>query len=334
MAINNTGTLLAYAQTNTSSACFQYRWELRLDNTTQQSATYRIYTYLRWVSGSGGTPGLVKKDSCTVRNPDTGASEDCIGLGYTPNTFKAGITTLARMRHDWHITYVIDGKTETKYFRTEETWLPDDNAEVGTYNTGHLHMEKNVWYQWGPPKTGTWYNNGGKHTVQVTMHCEEFGYPWNCPSTDNVAAAKKTITMPQYAITPGIPIVSLTGTWYNHKVACTAVSNAKDYKLQVSVNGAAYTDVTSYGASREYTHANKFIYPPGTLLTYRAAVRSSTNNVKVSSNTVSIRVGGGVKIKVNGTWKPGIVYIKVNGVWKRADYIATKQNNAWKISEY
>lgn len=344
MALNSTGILLAYAQTNTSSDCFQYRWELRVANKTEAKTAYYIYTYLRWVSGSGGTPGHITNanvEYCPVTNPYSQASEDC--RKYNPNTYAPGAVTLARMRHNWHIKYVIDGKTETKYFRTKDTWLPDDNAMPGVYNTGHLHMFKNEWYQWGPPKTGVWYNNGDTHTVQVTMHMEEFGYPWDCPSVSNVAAAKKVITMPQYAAKlNNTPEITLQGLWYNYTIGCSTVTasdnKAVAYKIQVSVNGGKSwidcTDWTTLQPNRAltYTPTDYYSYPPGTVLTYRAAARSSTGSILVSKTYKSIVVGGGVKIKVDSVWKTGTVYIKINGVWKRAKYIATKHNGAWKIS--
>ena len=344
MALNNTGILLAYAQTGTSSSCFQYRWELRVANKTAASTAYYIYTYLRWVSGNGGTPSHITKhnvDYCPVTNPHSQESEDC--RKYHPNTYAEGAVTLARMRHRWHITYVIDGKTDTKYFRTEDTWLPDDNAKIGVYNTGHLHMFKNEWYQWGPPKTGVWKNDGSRHTVQVTMHMEEFGYPWDCPSKADTAAAKKVITMPQYAVKlNNTPEITLRGPWYSHAIGCSVVTasdnKAVDYKIQVSVNGGkSWIDCTAWttlppNKSLAYTPTDYFRYAPGTVLTYRAAARSSTGSIRVSQTYKSIVVGGGVKIKVDGVWKLGTVYIKVNGVWKRAEYVATKQNGAWKIS--
>jgi hypothetical protein len=313
---------------------FEFRWEFRVASKTTKTTTYYIYTYLRWIGGNPGTSWLIKKGSCPVVNPNTGKSESCVNSN--PTTYLSGVETLARMRHAWHIVYTIDGKKETKNFNTAATWLPDDNAKKGVVHTGHLHMKKNEWYQWGPPKTGTWANDGKKHTVRVTMHMDEFGYPWNCPKAGNEASAQLTITMPTYAITPGKPTAVVSGSWYDHRVTWAAVTNAKDYKIQRKVGTGAWADIPNVGwsTSRTYTPKDHFEFEPGTSISYRVKARSSTNTETTGAATPAFNIGGGVKIKVNGVWKSGTVYIKVNGVWRRADYIATKQNDSWKISDF
>lgn len=330
MALNNKYHLLAYKETATSSDYFKFRWELRLANTDEEETKYYIYTYLKWVSGSGGTPSHVKKGSCPVKNPSTGASENCVNLN--PTTYIAGVTTLARMRHDWTITYTVDKIKSTKTFDEYETRLPDDRAKEGTINSGHLHMKKDEWYQWGPPKTGTWKNDGSTHTIKVAMHCNEFGYPWDCPSSG--VSSQKTITMPQYRITPSKPRATIKGKWYNYTVTWAAVANASKYKLQRRINDHEWKDVTGYDTKRTYTPSDYFAYSPGSKVYYRVIARSSTGDTAIGDASSAIRIEGGVKIKVNGEWKSGIVYIRVNGVWRKAHYVATKQKDSWKISAY
>ena len=331
MALNDTYHLLAYNVKATSSEFFEFRWELRLANTTKKETKYYIYTYLRWIKGTGGTSSYVKKGSCPVKNPNTGASESCVNMN--PTTYVSGVTTLARMRHDWTITYTIDkAKPITKTFDEYETWLPDDRAKKGTVNSGHLHMKKNEWYQWGPPKTGTWKNDGSSHTIKVSMHCKEFGYPWDCPKKG--VSSQKTITMPQYKITPSKPKATIKGKWYNYTVAWAAVANASKYKLQRRINDGSWKDVTSYDTKRTYAPSDYFAYVPGTKVYYRVIAKSSTGDTATGDASPAIRIAGGVKIKVNGVWKSGTVYIRVSGVWRKAHYVETKQNNSWKISAY
>jgi hypothetical protein len=326
---------LAGKEMSTSSDYFKYKWEIYLASKTTKETVYYIYTFLKWVGGSGGTPSYVTKNTCPVRNPNSGESENCIN--FNPTTYISGTETLARMRHDWHITYVLDGKSNTVYFDTFDTWLPDDNAKKGVVNTGHLHMKKNVWYQWGPPRTGKWANNGKTHTVKVTMHMDEFGYPWNCPSADAPAStAQKTITMPQYAITPGKSKVTVNGPWYNYNVTWTTAQNAKEYLLRCRINGGDWTNVHKAWQTNtfKFTPSTCFRYVPGTTIEYCVLTRSSTGNIVASDFTPKFVVGGGVKIKVAGSWRSGTVYIKVNGKWVKANYVATKQSGAWKISKY
>ena len=343
MALNNTYTLLAYKEIASSLPnMFEFRWEFRVASKTTKTTTYYIYTYLRWIGGTGGTKNYIKKGSCPVVNPNTGKSENCVNK--SPTTYLSGVETLARMRHAWKICYTIDGVLSTAWYNTYSTSLPDDNAKLGVEHTGHLHMKKNEWYQWGPPKTGTWANDGKKHTVRVTMHdVEGFNYPKNCPAAGNEASAQLTITMPQYAITPAKPIATVSGPWYNHSVSWGSVTNAQDYGIQrrVNVNGkwsewewVPEPEWADWVNKRTYTPSNPFAYAPGTLVSYRVTARSSTNTRTTGDATPAFNIGGGVKIKVNGVWKSGTVYIKVNGVWRRADYIATKQNDSWKISDY
>lgn len=322
MGLNTTYTLLAYKEIASSlSQTFMFRWELRLASKTTQTTKYYIYTYLKWIGGNPGTPSLIAEGRC----PATGSA--CVNNN--PTTFLEDVETLARMQHNWHICYTIDGALETKYLV-----LPDNNAKAGVVQTGHLHMKKNEWYQWGPPKTGTWANDGKKHTVRVTMHMDEFGYPWNCPKAGSEASAQLTVTMPQYAITPGKPKAVVSGAWYEHRVTWAAVTNAKDYRVQRKVGNGSWTNVTGWITSRSYTPSNHFEFEPGTSISYRVVARSSTGTTATGAATPAFNIGGGVKIKVNGVWKSGTVYIKVNGVWRRADYIATKQNDSWKISAY
>lgn len=337
MALNNTYTLLAYKEIASSLPdMFEFRWEFRVASKTTKTTTYYIYTYLRWIGRTGGTKNLIATNRCPVVNPNTGKSENCVNK--SPTTYLSGVETLARMRHAWHIVYTIDGKKETKNFNTASTWLPDDNAKNGVSHTGHLHMKKNEWYQWGPPKTGTWANDGKKHTVRVTMHMDEFGYPWNCPKAGNESSAQLTITMPTYAIAPGKPKAIVIGSWYDHRVTWSAVTNAKDYGVQrkVGANGTWewVPELADWITSRSYTPSNHFEFEPGTSISYRVVARSSTNTRTIGDATPAFNIGGGVKIKVNGVWKSGTVYIKVNGIWRRADYIATKQNDSWKISDF
>lgn len=339
MALNNTGYLLAYKEIATSSKYFQFRWELRVANKTTPNTTYYIYTYLRWIDGSGGTSSYVKKGSCPVKNPNSGASESCVNK--SPTTYLANVETLARMRHDWKICYTIDGVPSTAWYNTYATNLPDDNAKRGVVSTGHLHMVKNEWYQWGAPKTGTWANNGAKHTVRVTMHdIEGFNYPKSCPAAGSEASSELTITMPQYAITPAKPVAVVSGPWYSHSVSWGVVANAQDYGIQRKVGAdgnwewVPEPEWSEWVTTRTYTPSQPFAFEPGTSISYRVVARSSTNNRTIGDATPAFNIGGGVKIKVNGVWKSGTVYIKVNGVWRKADYIATKQNDSWKISAY
>lgn len=327
-------TLIASSgELNTSSTCFKFMWRLYAKDTTVEQTDYYIYTYLKWVDGSGGTPSYVTKNKCPVVNPYSGASEDC--TGFDPKTYIKDKTTLARMQHDWRITYTIKTPAHPNGYtvRTDVMELPDDNAKVGVVNTGHLHMEKNKWYKWGPPLQRAWSNKGAKVTITVVMEdVEGFNYPARCPAKN--VSSTKTIQLPQYAVTPDKTTAVINGAWYNYNVTWKAAPNAKDYALQCSVNGGDWKSVTKWTTTRSYT-PEWFRYAPGTKLKYRVVSRSSTGTTAVGSATDNITVGGGVKIKVHGTWLPGTVYIKgSDGAWHRAEYVATKQNDSWKISAY
>lgn len=329
---------------NTQGNYFQYKWELRLASTTTQTTTGYVYTYLRWVSGNGGTNNKIATGKCIVKNPD-GTSEDC--SKHSPNTLVSDVETLARVRHEWrkYYTITINGVTNsyTEEYLADSIQLPDDNAKVGTEKTGHLHMERNKWYEWGPTKViPNLSNNGATIVIKVTMGAVDM-VPRQCPVSTEANNAQASIKLPTHAVTPGKPVVTVSGPWYNHSVSWGAVTNAQDYGIQrrVNVDGtwSAWEWVpepewADWVNMRTYTPSNPFAYAPGTLVSYRVTARSSTNTRTTGDATPAFSIGGGVKIKVNGVWKSGTVYIKVNGVWRKADYIATKQNDSWKISDF
>jgi hypothetical protein len=195
-------------------------------------------------------------------------------------------------------------------------------------------MQMGEWYQWGEPITGVWANDGAMHTIKATMRCLTYGYPSYCPSANAPEdAAQLVVTMPQYAITPSMPYIWLSGAWHNYTVNWGCDANAVAYTLQQNVNGWGWYDVLTETTATSYT-PNHFAYEPGTIISYRVIARSSTYNTSMSLETAPFYVGGGVKIKVDGVWRSGTVYVKADGVWRKADYASVKADNVWKISDY
>lgn len=339
MPLNETYTCVASAEFKTSSKLFKYRWELRAVDKTAASSDYYIYTYLMWIDGSGGTPAYVKKGSCPVINPNSHASESCVNKN--PTTYLTDRETLARMQHRWTITYVIDGVSSTYTAN-----LPDDNAKPGVNHTGHLHMLKNEWYQWGPPKKINWKNDGSSHIIKVTMQdVQGFNYPKSCP--DSSSNPELVYTTQPHAIIPDKPKLEIKGTWYNYGLAWNMPTGATQTRLKRWVVGPSRSDteweeVVAYGTTTRYA-PDHFEFEPGTVVYYQVEAKSSTGHTSISANDSNKpadtdyqapTVGGGVKIKVNGAWKSGTVYVKVNGEWVKADYVMIKQNNSWKVSDF
>lgn len=69
----------------------------------------------------------------------------------------------------------------------------------------------------------------------------------------------------------------------------------------------------------------------GSVIRFR--VRAMNGDLASSWKTTSaLTIVGGMRVKVNGSWKQGMAFVKVNGSWKTASHVYVKVNGAWKES--
>ena len=114
----------------------------------------------------------------------------------------------------------------------------------------------------------------------------------------------------------------------------SAASGTKTrYDLARKIGSGSWSIIATPGSSA--TSATDTITDttvmPGQTVQYR--VRAANGDYPSSyTNSNTLPVVGGAKVKVNGTWKLGAVWLKVGGVWKRAKRTFAK-DTTWKLSK-
>lgn len=117
-------------------------------------------------------------------------------------------------------------------------------------------------------------------------------------------------------------------------ISWTAASGTKTrYDLARKIGSGSWSIIATPGSSA--TSATDTITDttvmPGQTVQYR--VRAANGDYPSSyTNSNTLTVVGGAKVKVNGTWKLGAVWLKVGGVWKRAKRTFAK-DTTWKLSK-
>ena len=160
----------------------------------------------------------------------------------------------------------------------------------------------------------------------------------------NVSNSSYTVTS-LALLAPGAPssvVAKQDGStaYYNRKgsavmVSWTAGTSASSYNVEVAYTGTdnnTYGDWTSVASptGTNQTDSSPSTWLSGRLIKYRVqSVNSGIKSDWVYSN--ALRIVGGMKVKVNGSWKTGTVWTRVGSEWKRAN-AWTKVNAAWKQS--
>lgn len=261
-------------------------------------------------------------------------------VSVTPLLRRIG-SNYTRSQHHWYVYYAKDTKLQEAH--NFYGLLPNDTTQAGVNSAGHLDMQADVWYQWGPTRTYTVPNDGQTHNFGVRLECVGTVPRW-CPEQNGAQYLYTSKTFPRYTDTPDPP------------KGVKADFNSDTRLLTYSWDAA---DCEWVQLKRHWIDANEnviksgwFIGPSGTEKLYNKDVTAGaltetipTNVVKVTYEVVnysktkdaSKSVSGEVPtasrqyvwIKVGDSWQKAIPWVKVNGVWKKATKAYVKVDNVW-----
>lgn len=217
------------------------------------------------------------------------------------------------------ITVTIDGKTVYNF--TGRT-----SMYTGVVKTGSITLQHDV--------------NGVK-SFAVSIRAAIYSSSVNCTGSGN-------FTLDKIARTPSAPstVTATAGNGSYVSIGDTATIKWSGASGVITGYQVAYrwyrkgaweawssaktvtTSATSGSSTQAVTSTAAFA---GDKLQFRVrAMNGSLASGWVSSN--SLTVVGGMRVKINGSWKQGLAFVNVNGTWKRAQHVYIKVNGAWEES--